>query len=791
MIPYGRQSLDGDDIAAVVRALRSERITQGPLVEEFEAAIAEQVGARFAVAFSNGTLALHAAAAASGLGRGDTVATSALTFVASANCARYVGATPIFVDIDPDTLNLDPTKVPPCDAVVAVHYAGLPFDLTALSPRPRVVIEDAAHALGAMTPDGPVGNCARSDLCVFSFHPVKAITTGEGGVVTTNSSDLARALTRFRNHGVVAAADEEPWAYDVVGVGVNGRLTELQAALGLSQLPRLEAFVQRRNALADRYRAALADTLAVLPPAAPVGTRHAVHLFPIRVPDRKAVYTALRARGIGVQVHYVPLYRHSTFNGADPRDFPATEAAYEALLSLPLFPALTDAEQDDVIDAVREELGVAPRRVPGPDPTPGSVEFIRSQEWWERGRAVIPMGTQTLSKGPTQFVQGASPIYLERGRGAHVWDVDGNRYLDFPMALGPVILGHADPLVEAAIRRQLDDGITFTLMHPLEVEVAERVVAMCPGVEAVRFGKSGSDAVSAAVRAARALTGRDVVLCAGYHGWHDWYVGSTSRHAGVPGAVRELTSTFVYNDLADLERALERHAGGVAAVVLEPSGAETPDPGFLSGVVELSRRHGALSIFDEVITGFRLAPGGARERYGVLPDLSCYGKAMGNGMPISAVGGGWDAMRAFEEVFYSQTHGGEALSLAAARAVLDALADGSVLAGIDARGRRLRAGLARIVTDHGVGDRIGVGGEPARTVVTFEGIDDLADRSWVQQSFVERGILFNGSMFICASHTDADVDDALHAFDAACAGLSKYDDVRPLLKGPPVSTVFR
>jgi len=415
----------------------------------------------------------------------------------------------------------------------------------------------------------------------------------------------------------------------------------------------------------------------------------------------------------------------------------------------------------------------------------------QSRRWWQRAEAVIPCGTQTLSKGPTQFVQGVSPIYLQRGRGSHVWDVDGNEYVDFPMGLGPVILGYADPVVDAAIRRQLEDGITFTLMHPLEVEVAERIVAMCPGVEAVRFGKSGSDALSAAVRAARARTGRDHVLVAGYHGWHDWYVGSTTRNVGVPAAVQACTSTFAYDHLEDLDRALSERAGEVAAVVLEPSGLDTPSEGYLQGVVDLARERGAISIFDEVITGFRLAPGGARERYGVIPDVSCYGKALGNGMPISAVAGAWDVMSVFEDVFFSLTHGGETLSLAAAAAVLDTLADGTVLAGIDELGSRLRRGLQELVATHDLGDRVRIGGESPRAVVAFAGQDQLVVRSWVQQSLVKQGCLFNGSMFICARHTEAEVELALAGFDAAFKGLAEHGDVAHLLEGSPVQPVFR
>lgn len=352
MIPYGRQSIDDDDIAAVTAVLKGDWLTQGPAVEEFEARLCSLTGARHAVAFSSGTAALHAACAVSGLGPGDTVATSTLTFAASAACARYVGATPVLVDIDPATLNVDLGAVPAdVDALVAVHYAGLPVDLDQLATRPRVVIEDAAHALGARTPDGPVGNCAHSDLCCFSFHPVKVVTTGEGGAVTTNDDALAASLRRFGRHGVTPRPDLESWAYEIAEEGHNFRLSDIAAALGASQLNKLERFVERRNHLADRYRGLLAGLPVTLPPAAPPGWRHAYHLFAVRVPRRSHVYEALRADEIQVQVHYVPLHHHPRF-AADPARFPATEAAYAELLSLPLFPDLTEPEQDRVVDAL-------------------------------------------------------------------------------------------------------------------------------------------------------------------------------------------------------------------------------------------------------------------------------------------------------------------------------------------------------------------------------------------------------------------------------------------------------
>ena len=358
-IPYGRQSIDPGDVEAVAAVLAGPRITQGPEVEAFERDLADMVGARYAVAMSSGTSALHAAAAVAGLAAGSRAAVPALTFAASVNCLRFVGADPVLVDIDPATLNLDPSLVPPTvDALVAVHFAGLPVDLTALDRRPPVIIEDAAHALGASTPDGPVGNCAHSDLCCFSFHPVKAVTTGEGGAVTSNDRQLVELLRRWRNHGIAPRPGGAPWEYDVVGSSGNARLTDIQSALGRSQLRRLPSFIRRRNELADRYRRLLADLPIELPPAAPAGSLHAYHLFPIRVDARRDVYEGLRAGGIGVQVHYVPIHHHSSFRHLAGRSGPLTrtDEAYGRLLSLPLYPDLSEHDQDAVVASLRSIL---------------------------------------------------------------------------------------------------------------------------------------------------------------------------------------------------------------------------------------------------------------------------------------------------------------------------------------------------------------------------------------------------------------------------------------------------
>jgi perosamine synthetase len=378
-LPYGRQSIDDADVEAVVRALRSDFVTTGPLVDEFERRLAEHVGAAHAVAVSSGTAALHAAVVAAGVEAGDEVIVPPLTFAATANAVCYLGATPVFADVRRDTLNLDPARVqaaitPRTRAIVTVDFAGQPSDLEPLralaAARGLVLIEDAAHALGAHYRGRPVGS-AFADLVTLSFHPVKHITTGEGGMVLTADAALAARLRRFRNHGIDADATERAargeWYYQMLDLGFNYRLTDIQCALGLSQLARLDGFVARRRALAARYVEALADLPAVQLPAVAADVRHAWHIFPVLLDlerlaiDRRTVFTALRAEGIGVNVHYIPVYWHPyyTRRGYQRGLCPVAEWAYERLLTLPLFPAMDDRDVDDVVRAVARITGPA------------------------------------------------------------------------------------------------------------------------------------------------------------------------------------------------------------------------------------------------------------------------------------------------------------------------------------------------------------------------------------------------------------------------------------------------
>lgn len=418
--------------------------------------------------------------------------------------------------------------------------------------------------------------------------------------------------------------------------------------------------------------------------------------------------------------------------------------------------------------------------------------MTRSLELLERAERLIPGASQTLSKGPSQWVQ-AAPRYLEDGRGAYVWDVDGNQYLDYGMGLGPVILGYRHLVVDYAIQNQMDDcGITFTLPHRLEVEVAERINAMVPGAERVRFAKTGSDACSAAVRLARIFTGRDHVIATGYHGGHDWYMASSAYAAGIPDEMRYwVTPTRL--DRFDYIETVLWSAPPTACIILEPAGTYVPTSQQLQEIVDLAHKHGALVVFDEVVTGFRLARGGAQEYFGVQADLAAFGKALGNGMPISAVAGRADVMA--NVMFLSYTHAGECLSLAAAAATLDELTSEPVHEHLWALGEGLKSGIIEAIRSHGLEDWVTCSGLAPRTIVTVkEPTNDgkLWAKSLIQQELVRRGILWNGNNCISYSHTASDIATTVDAWDEALDVLAGAlpDDVVSRVDGPPITRVF-
>jgi glutamate-1-semialdehyde 2,1-aminomutase len=402
--------------------------------------------------------------------------------------------------------------------------------------------------------------------------------------------------------------------------------------------------------------------------------------------------------------------------------------------------------------------------------------YQQSEALLARAEQTIPLGSQTFSKSRTQYPHGVSPYFVTHAKGSRAWDVDGNEYVDFVNALAAINLGHCDPDVSAAVKAQIEHGTIFSLSHPLEMQVAEKLKEMVPCAERVRFGKNGSDATAGAVRVARAWTGRDRVAVCGYHGWQDWYIGSTARWRGVPQAVRELTHPFPYNDLPALDELLRAHQGEFAAVILEPMNVADPLPGYLEGVQELARQHGALLIFDETITGFRYASGGAQELFGVTPDLATFGKGMANGYPLSAVTGRADVMRLMEEIFFSFTFGGETLSLAAALATMEKIQREPVTATLGSRGDQVKRGIAALIDKHGAGNFADVAGHPSWSFLVLK---DAAPYSVWQlktlflQEMFAHGVLTLGTHNMSYAHTDEDVARLLAAYDEVLPRLAE------------------
>ncbi|WP_342434553.1 UDP-4-amino-4,6-dideoxy-N-acetyl-beta-L-altrosamine transaminase [Paenibacillus sp. FSL H7-0442] len=374
LLPYGQQWIDDEDIQAVVGVLRSGFITQGPAIQQFENKVAEYVGAKYAVAFTNGTAALHGACFAAGIGQGDEVITTPLTFLASSNCVLYQGGTPVFADIKMDTYNIDAERIAEritehTRAVIAVDFTGQPAELDKISMLCRdhglVLIEDAAHSLGADYQGSKVGSWA--DMTMFSFHPVKHITTGEGGIITTNSEEFYRKLLLFRSHGMTRDPQEltkndGPWYYEMQELGYNYRMTDIQAALGHSQMDRLDTFVDKRRTIARTYNEALSELTGIVLPEQLVGAHSSWHLYVIRWQpehfkvDRKTIFEALRSENIGVNVHYIPVYLQPYYQhlGYEKGLCPNAEEYYRTTVTLPLFPKMTDQDVQDVIQAVRK-----------------------------------------------------------------------------------------------------------------------------------------------------------------------------------------------------------------------------------------------------------------------------------------------------------------------------------------------------------------------------------------------------------------------------------------------------
>lgn len=413
---------------------------------------------------------------------------------------------------------------------------------------------------------------------------------------------------------------------------------------------------------------------------------------------------------------------------------------------------------------------------------------VNENELWDNAVRLMPRGTQTMSKCPDQFVEGVYPKFAKKAKGAYITTLDGKKYLDYMCGLGPIILGYNHKRTNKAIKKQMKDGIIFSLPTLLEQELAQLIVDVVPCAEQVRFAKNGTDADLAAVRIARSYTGKEKIVKCGYHGWGDWHA-ITMRPYGVPSVLKDYVEEFTYNDLKSLEKLLKKK--DVAGVIMEAQALTAPEPGFLQGVRDLCDKYGVVLIFDEVVTGFRWALGGAQEHYGVTPDLCCLGKAISNGMPLSAIAGKEKYMNELNHAFFSMTFGGEALSLTAAIETIKELKtkDYSHIWNL---GDSLADGMYKMAEKHGL--NINFAGSGPRHNLTFS--DEYEDAGGMKdlfyQEMVKQGILFPNVIYIQFSHTMSDIQKTIKAADKAFEIVkNNISDIDSVLEGKRSVSVFR
>jgi len=425
------------------------------------------------------------------------------------------------------------------------------------------------------------------------------------------------------------------------------------------------------------------------------------------------------------------------------------------------------------------------------------TNFKNSAKLLTQAEKLIPLGSQTFSKSKLQFPVGHAPLFLTHGEGSNVWDVDGNKYIDLINGLLPVVLGYNDPDINYAIKSQIDNGISFSLATKLEYDLAQRLVDIIPCAEKVRFGKNGSDVTSAAIRLARAYTGRDRVIVCGYHGWHDWYIGSTTRKKGVPKAVQDLTHTVAYNDLESVEKLLQNYKNEFAAMIMEPINFAPPQGNYLKDLQNLLKKSGVVLIFDEIVSGFRMALGGGQEYLGITPDLATFGKAMGNGMPISAVTGRADIMNEMEEIFFSGTFGGETLSLAAAIALIDKLKSHNVIKTIWSTGNKVKQEIQKLIDQNKLAEYVVLKGHAPLSLVELKGNNNIEVpmlRTLFIKEMVANGILINSTNNISFAHNKLDILKITEAYSTTFKKMAKVicqGNISEELNGVIIQPVFK
>lgn len=426
------------------------------------------------------------------------------------------------------------------------------------------------------------------------------------------------------------------------------------------------------------------------------------------------------------------------------------------------------------------------------------LAYQKSLKWLKQAKKIIPTASQTYSKGYKYYCEGAAPVFIDRGKGSHVWDVDDNEFIDTVLGLGAITIGYQNAEINLAIQKQLRKGISFTLPSVLEVELAQKLTNLIPCAEMVRFVKNGSDATTAAVRLARAHTGRDLILSCGYHGWHDWSIGITENNRGVPECVRQLTLEFRYNDMAQLSQLVRENAGKIAAVIMEPVQLELPREGYLEAVRELTRKHGIVLIFDEVVTGFRYDIRGAQGYFGVTPDLACFGKGMANGASIAALTGKAEIMKLIDEnVFVSMTFGGDTLALASALATLKALERKSSYKHLWKIEKKWVEGVNHLINRFQLSSVAYTCRFPAHTALLFRSAGDeisaLDLQSLFQQEVLKKGVIYLGAHNFCLAYSEKDIDKILTAYEFGfhqIKNVVKTGRLGRFLEGEKIRPVF-
>lgn len=402
--------------------------------------------------------------------------------------------------------------------------------------------------------------------------------------------------------------------------------------------------------------------------------------------------------------------------------------------------------------------------------------FKKSDQFLNLAEAVIPLGSQTFSKSKTALPIGVSPFFIESGKGSKFKDIDGNEFIDFVNGLASVTLGYCDPDVNKAVQEQLRKGVTFSLSHTNEKKLAELIIDLIPCGEMVRFAKNGSDATSAAIRVARAYTNRDHVAVCGYAGWHDWYIGSTTRDLGVPNDVKKLTHKFPYNNIDALKKILKKHKGNIAAIMMEPMNSHWPNDRFLENVAHLAKSFGALLIFDETITGFRFNLSGAQKTFNITPDLATFGKGIANGFPLSALVGKKKYMKIVEKIFFSGTFGGEAVSIAAAISVINKYKKYNVISHLEKQGKKIIEGTTKLIKKYNLTNILSITGHPSWSFINFSQhnkISPLMIKTLFLQEVFSRGIYTLGTHNLSYAHSDQDIKKLLLCYDDVFPIISK------------------